>query len=429
MLNWFKRIFTKKQPVEELTLDFHTIPDWIASQKTVKHAELQPHLDDFKQRLAEKQTELRTHIEALRTARLMNQDIPERAKQLADGNRDEFTRRATSLADSIPIPETLDALPTLFTTVTNAIRDFVEGTVRPLHVLNEFHANEAKALANDVADIERLTTTLHELHTGTAVTLSDTLLAEHHHITKLTTHRDTLSREITQARTTHAAIQEQITTLRTRITDLEHGPLYAEFLQLKTRIQDIQNEKRRIRQSILDWFGPMNSVLLVYESDKHHAPIAKRYLTDPAGALLEDASLRILTLLRDAAQKLAAGHLDVKDKKREKVTEHLANLTTLQTFQIDYRKTGTEEDNLIARLRTMPVTQQLVTLRKQIHDAEQNLPSTERAFADREKKLPDVRAAIETYQAKLAIYAGTPVTIRLGPSAPTRQSPATASPR
>jgi len=98
--------FKEKEEIEEIKLE--ELEPWIDSwsKKAFEDANLK--LVSIRQRITEEKNKLLESIQNLEKAELKNPNIPERAKQIMEGNRKTYILKLNSLLEEINLPEKLD---------------------------------------------------------------------------------------------------------------------------------------------------------------------------------------------------------------------------------------------------------------------------------------------------------------------------------
>jgi hypothetical protein len=116
-MGWFSRIFSKAEEATEVedaaeagqrvSVELTKLPDWIEKRLNSKFERIRPRIEEEFSTLLEGKRALFSELEELKTAELHNPDIPEREKQIMEGNRNSYISQHRQFINMIEVSESI----------------------------------------------------------------------------------------------------------------------------------------------------------------------------------------------------------------------------------------------------------------------------------------------------------------------------------
>src|SRR3989344_2519572 len=102
-MGWFKRLFHQRMSLDE-------VKSHLKKEKAAFDGRWSGAKEDAKQRFIALSDELKGVLAKFSAVELMNPNIPWRAKQVMEGNREQFIRLTSQLSEKLSVPEQSDLL-------------------------------------------------------------------------------------------------------------------------------------------------------------------------------------------------------------------------------------------------------------------------------------------------------------------------------
>lgn len=410
MFSFLKKL-VKKQDGSAVTEDVpvEQLEPWLASKIASQRAEAQPHFDATIPLLREQLGAIASGVAALQNAALMNPNIPERAKQVMEGNREAFIRGIEQFAHNVKLPTTLDDVPAFHQSFRESLQATLLSLNRPFQVLQEFFAHEAKEILNKVHELEqhvlslgRHQASLDGLHAlGRAI---DTLV-----VAKLRKQQAGEKLKLAISDKTHC--EREIIQAQSRISALESGPEHQLLMDLKRNISQNTEAMKQLRATMTEHFSALEPALKKYEHvTLHNQQLIRDYLANPIETLARDRGFVILQVIRSMRKEIEADKIDLKDRKKEKVLETMNVFAPelLSSFLKNYGALKQKQDQLIADADKLPILHQLAQQRKELQQHQERKFTLEQQHRDAEQSIgatlePEIASVTALAQERLGI--------------------------
>jgi hypothetical protein len=326
MLNRIKALFFRRPERQSLTMP--ELPGWLAREEQKVHAKVLASLCENKQSLNSLLDSLEESCKTLETAELQNKNIPVRAYQVMQGNRENYLRRTRDFLNRVridwsSIADVLECIATLRTELDS----LHESTMRSYLVIKEFFAHEAIAIATLAKKLER------EMQDTEGVLAAA-------HITELKEMRNALSaiRGVAAKRQEFIGIvmkrqdelKKELRTQHVVKGQMDALRASAEFQNWKGLVEEREDIQRRIQAHENELFQHFSVLEAGMKKFSHRGPSERLvidYITNPALALLDDETRQIQSILDGLRTQLQQGTIELKDAKRERTQKVLLLLT------------------------------------------------------------------------------------------------------
>ncbi|MFH1770482.1 MAG: hypothetical protein ABH828_02905 [archaeon] len=311
----------KKKPAEE-KVKFSNVNEWI--QSYLENHDLNKRINSFKGQIKEKINETKALLKKLEEAGLQNENIPERAKHIMQGNRKNYIRKTNDFLEEINIPDDYLKIMDFSSALTEKIDALSKETQRSYFVLKEFMEASLSPVVRKIKEIEDITIDFkHEI--------------EKENIHKLEEIKKKLN-EFKTSEATVAALKEDLGKKESQLKELEskadlinqklnvlqNGEGFKQYQTLKKDSETISSDIQKQKKDIIDHFSTLEKALKKYQRITLNPKLLDKYLENPAKALMEDKDLEITELLEKMLKSLK--ELDLKDKKEEKTKEEIKAL-------------------------------------------------------------------------------------------------------
>jgi hypothetical protein len=318
MIRFLKALFGVREPdipaQSSTTVDLSNLVAWFTEARAPMHAQLSECITLARTRLEPLANTVREKISTLQTAQLMNTNIPERAKDIMEGNREEYARRVLNYLDMLALPAAREALPSFFSQHERDARDFTQGILRPFQILQEFFAHETKEITVLLAEIEQevisLRSKYEQVRPGAEYEINhliDLLLAKQQKQHQLEQEQAALEHHCTEATTAIVALNSEEERL---LKDAERKAALQKLAEAQQRTRAHEGKIRAAFQQ----FEP--ALRKFHRMATRNVALVERYLKDPVAALIEDLKIDdFLEVISDIKRLLGFDRLSLGEKR------------------------------------------------------------------------------------------------------------------
>jgi len=374
MFKFIKKLFGKKQ---EQAAEKKQISDFAEAEKLVKEKKqaaadrLGKGIGAAKSRIEHEKQELKGKIEQLRKAKLLNPNIPERAKHFADGNREAYIKKAEQFCEGVELPGKIDELRDFFNRFASSIVELAESAAKPYQILQEFFANETNNIRSAIGTIEKTVLALRETIKSENLAELEQLDREIGELNEKLERQDELSKELEGKQKLADELGNQKQKLGNELNEAEGDRSY---LELKQKLIAAKENIKKIEQGILGSFSVLETALKKYAKVSfEHKEVAESYVKSPVAALSQDFELRIADCLAQIKKLLMKDELDVKERKKEKTIEEISKLSKdyLANLVKNYAAAKKDEQGALSAISSSETFKRIKELKSKISKLEQ----------------------------------------------------------
>ena len=419
-MRWFTRLFTKEKPKEQPhhTLQLQELDAWFRAKVSAK---LQSVKDDTNRILAELHQGIQAakeKLNKLETAHLQNPNIPMRAKQFMEGNREAYIRAISRVLPSVDANE-LEPLeiPAFTQQAKQRFEQLARITHKPYTILQEFLANEAVAVARSLKAILAIVERLEAHYKAAGLAEIQAMEQAISAISNKIVQKQTLAKSKAQLEQEIAALNTAVSALAAEKQALMISKRYRQYTLLKQEKAEAQQQLKELEQSFLDHFQAVEPALKRFAKRSTYEERITRYLSHPIAALMNDDGLEIIPVLEALAQNITSNAVQLNDRKEKKTLEKIQFLN--QAFLDDFRKkhqAATQAMSGIAsRLEMTKVEETLAVHNQKLTDEQYRLENKGLQLAHSRKELEkiDIERFSEDLAARLSSFLNEQVSLAL----------------
>jgi hypothetical protein len=417
MLGFLKRLFGIKDDISEpknASVKLNELEQWFTITRQPLTEKLSQQITATKEKVRQYSEQIRQKITGLQSATLMNPNIPERAKDIMQGNREEYCRRVNHYVDMLILPDTPDELQDFFSQHDKDAGNFTQAVLKPFSILQEFFANETREITAILGSIEKELLDLRNKLSGTRInadtevlTRIQILVAKQKLLQGLETEQKELETQITDSeRTLQALAQEK--------TRLEQHPERQNAMQ---KIAEADERKRVHEQKIKIVFSQFEPALRKFHKmATRHVKLVNQYLREPVTALVEDIKLDIIEVISDIRRLFVYKRLDLGDKHSYAVAAmQKLNKEELGNWLREYAQLSKQIRNSESALKQLEQTKTLERVKRLHEETSRSTLLTKQKLGDVQKnrnniKLEELKKELEQ---KLQETTGINVSIKI----------------
>ena len=305
--------------------------------ENVKFGEIDAWLDDFlkkkgldkKMEALNEQTvikisEIKAALENLEKAELLNEKIPERAKQIMEGNRKTYIRRIGYFLDNFALPENVLAISDFSKRLSEELDELGKDTHKNYYVLKELMEHDAYAVAKKIKELETLmqktSQELEKENIHSAQSVKKKLKQYEKDLESL----EYMEKEKKEEAARLEELRLKQEKVKKKLKELKESKDLERFNKLKERqeqnLEDIKKEENQFFQL----FSQLERPLRKYKRGSLEEDLINRYLDNHMGALKGDEEMKILEILDKLKQNVKG--LELKEKQEAKIAETIERL-------------------------------------------------------------------------------------------------------
>ena len=307
----------KREEKEKESVNFEDLDEWL--KKYVEKRHIGKKLNKFKKEIELKIDSVRDCVGNLENANLRNEKIPERAKNIMEGNRQSYAQKVIKFLDGLVLPEDYSEIENFNIYLTNKMEELTKETQRSFFVLKEFLRDNVLKIVFGIKEIEKTTISFKNELKGEGLEKIDKingLLKEFKDSKKLI---KVLNEEKIVCEREFDSIKLKEKKVEHKLEELKSGKSFKEYLGLKEELENYAKFVDKEGQEIISGFSVLEKALKKYKRGSFDEELIDKYLKNPVVGLIDDAELKLVTVLSKLKENMSK--LELKDKKEEKSLE------------------------------------------------------------------------------------------------------------
>ncbi len=413
-MSFFHRIFGRKVKKEDIDtalkeeVKFDKLEQWLDKKEETIFRQLNLELIDLFSYLEEQKKKLNQGISTLRTAKLQNENIHARERQILEGNKATYIKKTEQFLAQIQQPKEINRNTALFfcDDFNKKIDELGGSTQKAFQVLQFFHANEAQHIATTV---KRMNDTVNKMKQQ---------ITEQKNV-ELLNHAVLLVEKIKQKQEIQKKVESELLDKqnvilelnkmkdahKTKILVLEEGSLYKELQELHDEKARLDKEYQNVKVRFEDAFYPLQKALARFKREHARENLIDSYIADPCSAALADSSMEILNIICDLKTQIEQNTLGLKDKLKSKAIEAAGIVS--KEYIIDnvlkLKEIKADLDRVRKRIETDETAQEHKKIKYKLDYIEEAIPLAQKEKNEIESRLNEIKIAekISELQSKI----------------------------
>lgn len=409
MLEFLKRIFKNEegQSARKITeISLQNIEEWLNEKSKPLMEEIMQQAENVLMRVNEELERAKFNIEVLGNAKLQNPNIPFKAKQYMEGNRKAYIRAISSFIGHIEINnKDYFYLLDFCSQFDELLNDLNKGTFRSYTILQEFLANEAGNIAQNLKNIDARFKELKSVLGNEKIAAVNAAIEKIKSLKAKAGQKINLDVELKKIEAELKLADDEKSSLMAEIEKFNDSDEHKNFLKLNQEKESKSNNFYNDESIILQSFSVLEKPLRKYSHIAfEHEEIALGYLRQPIQTLLNDKFFKILEILKNLERLLNENKLKVDDKKREKSLEEIRKLDKkfLQLFLKKYYSFKSGMYELDSKISSSGVLEKLRKFGKQLDEINSSIEKSNKELGQlkneiskAENNLSNLRSEIE----------------------------------
>jgi DNA repair exonuclease SbcCD ATPase subunit len=338
-MGWFKRLLgsvsqdSEEQSAEdhdEIAIDVANLSKWIDDRLSSDFAKIKPAIQEQFTRMMEEKHVLLVNLDELSTAQLQNPNISEREKQVMEGNRTSYISQHKQFLNMLQVSDDISCRET-----SQFCKNFEElllrlskSTAKGHLVMNEFFADHARKINSNIKTMSTAVTKIQEILEDGNVgidTVDDVrksaaeLQSKRKLVTEVSGELAILKKKLENSNFLEEKLQKSIEQLKEKDS-------YAEFEKANKQREELWKQIKQSDDELTNIFSPLQKAMKKYERMiAEDSALFSKYVESPIDSLLEDESLKILTMLERMKSAIEGGSIELKEP--EKTIQRIGELT------------------------------------------------------------------------------------------------------
>lgn len=325
-LNLFRR---RSNAPEELGLE--DVSAWVSRELRKKGGEaILANLNKSAEKI---QKGLQTKIEQLDAAELLNKNIPERAKQVMMGNREQYIFLIKQFFENEPWPEDALKLDSYAQALGMRLTRLEEKTRKNFYILKEFVESDVRAIASDLKAIEdaaiKATQNMEKLGIYDLRTIQQKVKA----LQGLDDEKLELKEELVSVENSLKDAKQKVKKFKARINEIKKSNAYVHFIAQQNRLETLRKKQISAKEEVQKMWAKIDKPAKKYAYDSK-AKLLQTYCDDAVQALIQDANLDVMVLIDEMkgfvktenakdSQKMLKNLEEIKEEKLARVRSDL----------------------------------------------------------------------------------------------------------
>lgn len=330
MIGFLKKLFQKEEEqakTEEVS--FNDLDRWIKSNSGYFTEQARQDARKIIVDLNVKLNRLNWSAEVLKNAELQNSNIPMKAKQLMEGNREYYANAVMKWAQDLKYGNNFEF---------NELRDFIKkfnesldslnkSTVKSYTILQEFFANESSKVASILKDADETIKSLDSRINSRKIQDVErikSLMAEIKSRLKL---KQSLEQEQSAAGKELEELKKKKEELLKDTEAFKQSESFVKYRNLRQERDSLLKSVDSCEDVITQSFAAIERPLRKYSHVAfEHEQIVLNYIASPLDALVGDKKLVILDILEKTKENIEKGILKLESAKKEKAIEEIGKM-------------------------------------------------------------------------------------------------------
>ncbi len=319
MLKFLKKIFVSKE-IERVEVPLKELEAWFEERSKFVYKDLDDALEVIKSKIKEEIRKCHENLEKLEKAELKNPNIPMRAKQAMEGNREAYTRRVKLFLDGIYLKHNnYDNILEFCEGFDKQLNDFAKSTLKSYQILQEFLAHESSDVAGNIRTLDESVKKLKQAVRDSRLEDTEKMKKAVLDLKNKVRRKGSLEIEISSKGKALEEEKKNKEDLQEKIEKFRKSEAYLNYNKLLDNKEAVKKEIYDHRSSVSQSFSVLEKAFkkfsrIAFEDSK----LVESYTESPIKTLIEDRDLKIVKIMGSMEKSLNDGKLGLDEKKKKK---------------------------------------------------------------------------------------------------------------
>ena len=406
----FLDLFKKKS--KKINIEKDKLEEWLSNASELILKDVNKELIKELSIIKKLRQELKQNLKKLEKGELINPDIPQREKQVMNGNRNNYILKTKLFLDDLKLPE-LDYLEIkeFCAEFEEKLHEFNENTMKGYFILKNYFETEMVIIANLIKKHENSVVHLVESMKHKKVVLSKTITVKIRELNNNTKEYksgnnvlNALKKELDQAKKWKNELAEELDKLK-KSSDY-------------SRYKKLQNQKTNLTKDISELNNKIN--LNVFEKGlKKYMHVSKNklildYLEDPLKALLKDSEFEIVSIIEKMKKEIENNNIELKEKQKNVILKKELTKDYLNSIKLNHDKLKKELKETREKQDRLTIMMNYKDLEYKIDHNSEKISRLKQEINEKKHLLShlNIEQNLKQLEAKLSDFSGDEVTIK-----------------
>ncbi|MFH1376040.1 MAG: hypothetical protein ABIH25_00220 [Candidatus Woesearchaeota archaeon] len=387
IFKFLKKLSSKEEEIREIKLEeLNQFIDSL-SKKIVGNADLK--LVEIKEKIIKEKREMEENIQKLNDTKLKNPNIPERAKQIAIGNKEVYLQKINIFLQEVNLFKNFDESINFYDSIDKNLYIFDKATTKSNKILSEFFPDEMMSISKNIKNLCDLAKKIKKLVDDAEIEKYSKLKDKVNEIQQKIKQQENITKEIELIKTELQTQIKKINEKENKIKELEENDEYKKFSELTNKKETLELEAEEIEKQPFNYFYNIKPALKKYERLTLDYMLINEYLDNPLKALLKDKELKILEHIGKIKEFIINEKFEIKEKKKSRILKELDELTknNLEIFLSKYYESNKKLNEVNLEIEKIEVIKEIKKIKEQFNQDKSRLEENESKIENMKEQL------------------------------------------
>ncbi|MFH1289943.1 MAG: hypothetical protein ABIH92_00895 [Nanoarchaeota archaeon] len=370
--DFLRKPFEEEKEAQEISLE--NLSSWFDSKLKKENEKVSLELEDLRNKINTETEKLRENLSKLEKAEPRNKDIPERMKQIMEGNRNTHSQKVKTLLNEINLPEDSEKIKPFADSFDTIMDRFSKDIAKSHTVMAEFFAKEAADVSRNVKSIDKFVKGAKDKIENSKIEEIRRLKISARDVQERVKRKET-GEEIKTGKEKIKEKERLVKEKEDRMNKINKSGEFKEHNQLKSQKESLEKQVKELEFSLTHSFSEIDAGLKRYSNLNKDDTLAKEILDNALNAILTNKELRVAELTNKIQSYILEGSIELKDKKKSRVLNELEKLNK-EYFEDFFNKHKTLNEklaNLNETLSKNTLEREISVLKKELEKAQAEL--------------------------------------------------------
>jgi len=302
MLKLIKKFFSIEKEIVSERVGLDKIEKWYEEKSVSVFSNFNSQLEEFNSRIKEKIALTKEHLDNLNSAELQNPNIPYKAKQYMEGNREAYIKAINAFtSNNLKHDFTSNDHESITSFTSNFEKDLEllgKSTFRSYQILSEFFANELALISSDIKSFETIMKELNNLLLSSGVNTAKKLTDDIKNLNIKISLKKNLKGDLQEEEKKLIEIESSLEKLKEDSSSLLKSQEFIDYENEKKTKYELQSKLKSHKDMIFQYFSTIEKALKKYSRIAiSNEELIVEYTYSAENALLKDPELKLLEIL------------------------------------------------------------------------------------------------------------------------------------
>jgi hypothetical protein len=323
-MNFLRNFFGlgKKEEIE-----FNRIDEWLDNYSENEFKELKETIADLYDKIDEKKSTIHEKLKELKDANIDGK-FSLREIQFMHGNRDAYTKKINLFLESIQMPEKSKHKEIIeyYDLFESDLDEFGKYTIKSYSILREFFEKIMSDIAREIKEIEKTIKEIADRTDDSKIIEIERIKNKIHAVRNAIKTKEKMHNEIKEKKKAMKELKERKEKTEKELEKYRKGNDYLSYHILLKEKNELAENIRREKDSVLQLFSGLDKALKKYKRDSLNEGLIDLYLNDPNKAIFEDKIFEIIDVLDKLKKLVEDEKIELDERKKEKTLQVIDSL-------------------------------------------------------------------------------------------------------